>query len=111
MQASCFQNSYMYSSYGADICRQPPSFQASVAALPACLAGILWSIGNYLSIVAVDRLGMAIGWPLVQCSLIVSNLWALFWYKEIQGPSAIFWFLCSALVIIAGVFMLAWFGL
>jgi glucose uptake protein GlcU len=70
-----------------------------VAAGPGCLAGFLWSIGNYLSILAVVSLGMAVGWPLVQCSLIVSNVWALFYYREVEffeGHRAIVYFLASS---------------
>lgn len=92
-------------------CRSAPSFHVRVAAGPACLAGILWSLGNYLSILAVASLGMAVGWPLVQCSLIVSNVWALFWYREVEGRKAIFWFLASSCIILCGVCLLAYFGL
>ena len=42
------------------------------------LAGTLWSIANYLSIIATDFLGIAVGWPIADCAIIVSNSWAIF---------------------------------
>ena len=75
------------------------------------MAGLLWTLGNYLSVVAVDALGISIGFPIVQCNLIISNLWALFYYHEIQGREAVYWFMGSTLVIVAGVCLLAVFGL
>jgi hypothetical protein len=48
-----------------------------VAARPALLTGLLWSAGNVCSIFATEYLGMALGWPLVQCQLVVSNLWCV----------------------------------
>ena len=56
--------------------RRPiPSMQCRVAAGPAILTGALWSLGNFLSIYAVEYLGLSLGWPLVQCQLIISSLW------------------------------------
>ena len=88
-----------------------PSFHFRVASGPACLAGLLWSIGNFCGIWAVDSLGIAVAFPLVQSSLIVSNCWALFWYREVTGRKAIAWFLGSSCVIVLGVLLLACFGL
>ena len=56
--------------------RRPiPSMQFRVASGPAILTGVLWSLGNFLSIYAVEYLGLSLGWPLVQCQLIISSLW------------------------------------
>ena len=92
-------------------CRQAPSSHSEVVSGPASLAGFLWTLGNYMSVIAVDRLGMAVGFPLVQCNLIISNIWALFYYHEIKGRNAICWFLLSTLTILAGVSLLAMYGL
>ena len=55
--------------------RPIPSMQCKVAAGPAILTGALWSLGNFLSIYAVEYLGLSLGWPIVQCQLIISSLW------------------------------------
>lgn len=55
-------------------------------------------------------LGMAIGWPLVQCNLIVSSAWGVFYYKEVEGRQPIIMFVLSTVVVILGMALLAWFG-
>eukprot|EP00899_Mesostigma_viride_P017118 jgi/Mesvir1/25407/Mv01441-RA.1 len=91
--------------------RPVPDFQFRVAAKPALTTGLLWSVGNFCSIYATQYLGMAVGWPLVQCQLLVSGLWGIFYYEEVTGSRAIALFFLSALVVLAGVVMLSIFGL
>ena len=33
--------------------------------------------------------GLSLGWPLVQCQLVVSSTWALLYYKEVSTMAAI----------------------
>ena len=54
-------------------------------AKPALLTGLLWSAGNACSIIAISKLGVAIGWPLVQCQLVVSTTWGVWYYREVRG--------------------------
>ena len=91
-------------------CRPVPSFNMRVAAAPALLAGTMWSTGNLLSIIAVDALGLSIGFPLIQCQIIISNLWAILYYKELQTRTAAMIFFASTFVLLGGVWMLAWYG-
>lgn len=90
--------------------RPVPSLQIKVASGPALLTGLLWSVGNFLSIYAVQYLGLALGWPLVQCQLIVSSLWAIVYYREIQGWITVVIFIVSTALILVGVFILAAHG-
>ena len=90
--------------------RPIPSLQVRVASGPALLTGLLWSAGNFLSIYAVNYLGLSLGWPLVQCQLIVSSLWAILYYREINGWKTIAIFVASTACILAGVFVLASYG-
>ena len=61
-------------------------FMAGQAAfVPGMVTGILWSAGNWCGIIAISKLGMAIGWPIVQCNLLISVLWGLFYYKEVAS--------------------------
>lgn len=62
------------------------------------------------SIFATEYLGIAIGWPIVQCQLVVSNLWGIFYYGEITGQKSIMVFLGSALVLLGGVVVLSVYG-
>lgn len=90
--------------------RSVPSFEVKVAAAPALLAGTLWSTGNLLSILAIDALGLAVGYPLIQCQIIISNLWAMLYYHELQTSLASWSFFISTLVLLGGVWLLAYYG-
>mmetsp|Transcript_15923 Transcript_15923/g.50037 ORF Transcript_15923/g.50037 Transcript_15923/m.50037 type:complete len:333 (+) Transcript_15923:125-1123(+) len=91
--------------------RPIPSFQVGVAAKPALTTGLLWSAGNYCSIYATNLLGMAIGWPLVQCQLIVSGLWGVLYYREVEGRRTIGLFMASSAVLLMGVVLLSQYGM
>jgi glucose uptake protein GlcU len=75
------------------------------------LLGLLWSAGNASSILAIQHLGLAVGWPLVQCQLIVSTVWGIVYYKEVTGAAAVGVFVTSALVVLAGVVVLGTHGM
>mmetsp|Transcript_13181 Transcript_13181/g.37128 ORF Transcript_13181/g.37128 Transcript_13181/m.37128 type:complete len:378 (-) Transcript_13181:359-1492(-) len=91
--------------------KEVPSFQWEVAHKPAFLTGILWSLGNFFSIYATQYLGLAVGWPLVQCQLIVSTTWSIVYFKELTDPPSIACFALSSIAVLAGVIMLGLFGL
>lgn len=75
---------------------------------PGFLAGLLHSLGNFGSILAVTYLGQATGYSMCQLQLIVSGLWGVFWFREIRGTSVILrWFL-SALCAMTGIIWLSW---
>lgn len=99
-----------YASACKFLVRPIPSLQIKVASGPALLTGLLWSAGNFLSIYAVNYLGLSLGWPLVQCQLIVSSLWAILYYREIKGWKTIAIFVLSTACILVGVFVLASYG-
>ena len=82
------------------------NFHFDTCAKPALLTGLLWSAGNACSIIAISRLGVSIGWPLVQCQLIVSTTWGIFYYREVKGNRAICGFFCSCFLVLFGVVML-----
>ncbi|KAJ7537566.1 hypothetical protein O6H91_11G011800 [Diphasiastrum complanatum] len=87
-----------------------PSFQISKASFPALTTGLFWSAGNYCSIYATLYLGMALGWPLVQCQLLISAMWAVFYFKETEGKTAALVLMVSSLTVVLGAIMLSWFG-
>lgn len=87
-----------------------PSFQVKVASGPALLTGLFWSAGNFLSIYATLYLGISLGWPLVQCQLLISALWAVFYYKEVSSSMAAAVLVASSLVVVAGAVLLSYFG-
>jgi Transmembrane family, TMEM144 of transporters len=72
------------------------------------LAGILYSIGNFSSIVAVTYLGQGTGYSACQMQLLVSGMWGVFYFREIKSTSTILkWFLSAATALV-GILWLAY---
>lgn len=91
--------------------RTPPALHARAVAGPALLTGLLWSAGNVCSIVAVQQLGLSVGFPLVQCQLVVSTAWAVLYYREVPpARRALSLFLLSTLAVVFGMALLAAYG-
>ena len=99
---------FLYDFYRKQVKRDfsPLNFHFNACVLPALSTGLLWSAGNACSIVAISRLGVAIGWPLVQCQLVVSTAWGMWYYREVQGRAAILGFSASTFLVLPGVVLL-----
>ena len=52
-----------------------PSFHVREMWVLGGLSGLLWSIGNFSSIISVTFLGQGIGYSFTQASMLVSGLW------------------------------------
>jgi hypothetical protein len=65
--------------------RNKPSINPAIA-LPAMISGAMWAIANLGFIVAISSLKSAVAYPIVSVLPgIVTSLWSLFWFREIQG--------------------------
>ena len=84
-----------------------PPFHVKDMAVPGCLAGSLWSIGNIAGIMAVTTLGLGVGQSVIQASMLISGLWGLFYYREVTGAKDITGWLCSAFIGLLGVMWLS----
>ena len=85
-----------------------PCFHLRVMWLAGGVSGLLWSIGNFFSLLSVFYLGEGVGYPLVQTSILVSGLWGIFYFKEVQGRERITkWFL-SSLMTVFGILLLSY---
>uniref|UniRef100_A0A7S0WS46 EamA domain-containing protein n=1 Tax=Pyramimonas obovata TaxID=1411642 RepID=A0A7S0WS46_9CHLO len=85
-------------------------FHVQVAAGPALLTGLLWSAGNFCSILTTEYFGMAVGWPIVQCHLLIATAWSIYYYEEITGRKSILVFFASAGILVLGVGILGALG-
>jgi glucose uptake protein GlcU len=85
-----------------------PSFHLRIMWLPGGLAGLLWSIGNFFSLISVFYLGEGVGYPLVQTSILISGLWGLFYYKEVTGLERRAKWFASSLLTIGGILLLSY---
>mmetsp|Transcript_20976 Transcript_20976/g.60603 ORF Transcript_20976/g.60603 Transcript_20976/m.60603 type:complete len:408 (-) Transcript_20976:79-1302(-) len=79
-----------------------PKFHFAKVAAPGLLTGAFWGMGNFCAMFATAYLGQTVGYPLTQLCLLLSGLWGILYFKEIQGVAAINTFACAAVVILAG---------
>jgi len=84
-----------------------PSFHLRVMWLPGGLSGLLWSVGNFFSLISVKHLGQGVGYPLVQSQILVAGLWGILYYKEVQKERICRWLL-SSLVTLSGILLLSY---
>jgi Transmembrane family, TMEM144 of transporters len=75
--------------------------------LPGIAAGILLALSMFGSIIAVTQLGQGIGNSVVQCKIIISGLWGIFYFAEIRGPTTIFLWFASAGMSVTGIIWLS----
>lgn len=84
-----------------------PPFHFRVMWKPGGTAGLLWSIGNLSSMISVQYLGEGVGYSLTQASMLVSGVWGIFYFREVEGLSVrVKWFV-SALITITGILLLS----
>lgn len=86
-----------------------PSIHFNVTLIPGLMAGTLWAIGNFLSMYAVLKIGVAVAYPLAQASMIVSGGFGVFYYKEVKGRDSIIW-MGFVLLCTGGMSLLGWSG-
>lgn len=70
--------------------------------------GLLWSIGNFFSIISVEYLGEGVGYSVVQSSILVSGLWGIFYFHEVEGYVMISKWLLSASTTVVGILLLSY---
>lgn len=85
-----------------------PSFHLRQMWVVGGLSGTLWSIGNFFSIIAVTYLGHGVGYSFTQASILVSGLWGIFRFKEIEGRGRIIKWLLSACIALTGIMWLSY---
>lgn len=100
-------NAYHYRSFSQGY-QALPSFHFRLMWFPAGCCGLLWSIGNYFSLISVYYLGEGVGYPLVQTSIIVAGLWGILYFKEVRGTRRILQWLASSLMTIYGIILLSY---
>ena len=84
-----------------------PSLYIRQMWMPGTLSGILWSAGNFMSIIAVTFLGQGVGYSFTQASMLISGLWGIFYFHEI-GEEMINRWLISAVVALCGILWLSY---
>lgn len=83
-----------------------PRMELRVGALPGIVSGIVWNIGNILSMLAIGIIGYTIAYPILYCGIFIAGLWGMFLFNEIRGNSAaLYW--GSGFLILTGIILLS----
>jgi hypothetical protein len=100
------------------LCQKECSFSKAYARLPSFhfrqmwlaggLCGLLWSIGNFFSILSVQYLGEGVGYSVVQLNLLVSGVWGIAYFGEVQGKVTIAKWFASAVIAVLGILLLSY---
>mmetsp|Transcript_23483 Transcript_23483/g.35529 ORF Transcript_23483/g.35529 Transcript_23483/m.35529 type:complete len:426 (-) Transcript_23483:2366-3643(-) len=85
-----------------------PSFYFKKAWPYGTACGLLWSIGNFCSILSIGFLGEGVGFSVIQASMLVSGLWGIFCFREIEGANAISKWYIAASVTVTGILLLSY---
>mmetsp|Transcript_8377 Transcript_8377/g.12571 ORF Transcript_8377/g.12571 Transcript_8377/m.12571 type:complete len:430 (+) Transcript_8377:109-1398(+) len=82
------------------------------SALPGTITGVIWAMGNFLSVHATKHLGMSIGFPLVQCGILVAAVWGAFFFKDLDlsRHKVLLLFVAGLASLMCGAVLLASFG-
>ena len=70
------------------------------------LSGIIWNVGNLLSLISISLIGLAKAIPTTQSSSLIAVLWGIFYFKEITQPRHRLQVLVGATILLIGVIML-----
>lgn len=70
------------------------------------LSGMIWNIGNLLSVIAISVIGIAKAMPFTQASSLVAVLWGIFYFKEISRLRQKIQVLLGAIILLVGIAIL-----
>lgn len=84
-----------------------PSFYIREMWLQGLLSGLLYSLGNVCSILAISSLGQGVGFSFIQSSMLISGLWGVCFFREIRGLDRIMKWLLSSIATIIGILLLS----
>lgn len=69
--------------------------------------GVIWNLGNLLSLIALQLIGLAKAGPVTQIAALVAILWGLFYFKEVVNTKARLQVLVGAIILLGGVAVLS----
>lgn len=70
------------------------------------LSGVIWNIGNWLSITAISLIGLSKALPVSMSSTLVAVLWGLVYFKEVSKRRYQIQVLLGAVILVVGVIVL-----
>lgn len=70
------------------------------------ISGVIWNIGNLLSLTSLSLIGLSKMGPIAQSSTLVAVFWGLFYFKEVTSRKAKLQVLIGAIALVVGVITL-----
>lgn len=70
------------------------------------LSGLIWNIGNLLSLISLSIIGLAKMGPISQSATLIAILWGLFYFKEVAKLAEKLQVLLGAMILITGIIVL-----
>lgn len=71
------------------------------------LSGVIWNIGNLLSLISLSMIGLSKMGPISQSAILVAVCWGLFYFKEVTKFRQKLQILIGAVILITGVITLS----
>ena len=99
---------YYHKGTWEDTVQALPKFHLQHLFWPGFWAGLLYSMGNFASMLAVTYLGQGTGFSFCMMQLFVSGLWGVVYFKEIRGTETIVKWFASAGVAVTGIIWLSY---
>ncbi len=70
-------------------------------------SGVIWNIGNLLSVTAISLVGLAKAIPITQSCTLIAVLWGVFYFKEIKKGRDKIQIIIGAIILLSGVAILS----
>lgn len=84
-----------------------PKLHIREALVTGSLSGLIWNVGNLLSILAIPIVSYGVAYPIMQCAILVSGMWGIYVFDEITNASTIQVFWIGGATLVIGGFLLA----
>ena len=72
----------------------------------ALISGVIWNIGNLVSLISLGLIGLSKTFPISQSANLVAVLWGVFYFKEITRPKHKIQILMGAAILLIGIIVL-----
>ncbi|RMG41460.1 MAG: hypothetical protein D6719_08565 [Candidatus Dadabacteria bacterium] len=79
----------------------------AIANLRMLSAGALLGGGNYMALLTIDYLGVALGYPLTQLGIVINTLWGIFYFGEVQTRKSMVYISVGIFLIIMGALLMS----
>ena len=84
-----------------------PPLHLREALATGLLSGTIWNIGNVLSMIAIPAISYGVAYSIMQCAILISGIWGIYFFGEISEDRTIRVFWCGGIILLIGGALLA----